>query len=159
LKQKVFRSLSILSDSSWAKKHFLSVSIDLEQWQQAKSDAIYRVKCFTWPLRQATELDIRSVSNGDLLKCDEIQLLKYLGLFLVAIVPPERWGKMDRNDCHTAWENLKTLCSSHHHYKNNACFFNFFSLRLNIAIYRLQVTTRLVIQWNQYYQMRYFVPI
>jgi hypothetical protein len=22
--------------------------------------------------------------------------------WLVAIVPPERWGKMDRNDCHTA---------------------------------------------------------
>jgi hypothetical protein len=23
-------------------------------------------------------------------------------VWLVAIVPPERWGKMDRNDCHTA---------------------------------------------------------
>jgi hypothetical protein len=32
-------------------------------------------------------------------------------LWLVAIVPPKRWGKMDRNDCHTAWGNFKTLIS------------------------------------------------
>jgi hypothetical protein len=30
-------------------------------------------------------------------------------IWLVAIVPPVRWGKMDRNDCHTAWGNFKTL--------------------------------------------------
>jgi hypothetical protein len=42
----------------------------------------------------------------------------------VAIVPPERWGGMDINDCHSAWGNLKTLISSLHHYKNNACFFS-----------------------------------
>jgi hypothetical protein len=70
----------------------------------------------------------------------------------VAIVPPERWGKMDRNDRHTAWGNLKTLISSLHHHKNYACFFSlfdffnkyfllFFSFLLGIAIYRLQVTT------------------
>jgi hypothetical protein len=45
--------------------------------------------------------------------------------WLVAIVPPERWGKMDRNDCHTAWGNFKTLHSLLHHYKNNAWFFSF----------------------------------
>jgi hypothetical protein len=43
----------------------------------------------------------------------------------VAIVPPERMGKMDRNDCHTAWGKFKTLISSLHHYKNNAWFFSF----------------------------------
>jgi hypothetical protein len=37
-------------------------------------------------------------------------------VWLVAIVPLERWGTMDRNDCHTAWGNLKTLISSLHHY-------------------------------------------
>jgi hypothetical protein len=42
---------------------------------------------------------------------------------LVAIVPPERWGKMDRNDCHTAWGNFKTLLSSTNHYKKYAWFF------------------------------------
>jgi hypothetical protein len=42
----------------------------------------------------------------------------------VAIVPPERWGKMDRNDCHTAWGNFKTLISSLHHSKNYACSFS-----------------------------------
>jgi hypothetical protein len=47
-------------------------------------------------------------------------------VWLVAIVPPKRWGKMDRNDCHTAWENFKTLISSLHHYKNYACFFSLF---------------------------------
>jgi hypothetical protein len=41
----------------------------------------------------------------------------------VAIVPPERWGKMDRNDCHTAWGNFKTLISSLHYSKNYACSF------------------------------------
>jgi hypothetical protein len=44
-------------------------------------------------------------------------------VWLVAIVPPERWGKMDRNDCHTAWGNFKALISSLHHYKNYACSF------------------------------------
>jgi hypothetical protein len=33
---------------------------------------------------------------------------------------------MDRNDCHTAWGNFKTLISSLHHYKNYACFFSLF---------------------------------
>jgi hypothetical protein len=45
-------------------------------------------------------------------------------VWLVAIVPPERWEKMDRNDCHTAWGNLKTLISSLYHYKNNAWLFS-----------------------------------
>jgi hypothetical protein len=48
----------------------------------------------------------------------------------VAIVPPERWGEIDRNDCHTAWGNFKTLISLLHHYKNYAwflrSFFNFY---------------------------------
>jgi hypothetical protein len=39
-------------------------------------------------------------------------------VWLVAIVPPEIWGKMDRNDCHTAVGNFKTLISSLRHYKN-----------------------------------------
>jgi hypothetical protein len=30
-------------------------------------------------------------------------------IWLVAIVPPKRWGEMDRNDCHTAWGNFKRL--------------------------------------------------
>jgi hypothetical protein len=47
-------------------------------------------------------------------------------VWLVAIVPPERWSKMDRNDCHTAWGNFKTSISSLHHYKNDACYFSFF---------------------------------
>jgi hypothetical protein len=47
-------------------------------------------------------------------------------LWLVAIVSPKRWGKMGRNDCHTAWGNFKTLISSLYHYKNYACFFSLF---------------------------------
>jgi hypothetical protein len=47
-------------------------------------------------------------------------------VWLVAIVPPERWGEMDRNDCHTALGNFKNLISSQHHYKNYACSFSFF---------------------------------
>jgi hypothetical protein len=47
-------------------------------------------------------------------------------LWLMAIVPPKRWGKMDRNDCHTAWGNFKTLISSLYHYKNYAWFFSLF---------------------------------
>jgi hypothetical protein len=73
-------------------------------------------------------------------------------VWLVAIVPPKRWGKMDRNDCHTAWGNLKTIIYSLRHYNNYAWVFSllgFFkkllllllSFRLSIAIYRLQVTT------------------
>jgi hypothetical protein len=72
-------------------------------------------------------------------------------LWLVAIVPPKRWGKMDRNDCHTAWGNFKTLISSLYHYKNYAWFFFIiwffhkiivviFIFLFCIAIYRLQVT-------------------
>jgi hypothetical protein len=38
-----------------------------------------------------------------------------------------RDGKeMDRNDCHTAWGNFKTLIYSLHHYKNDAWFFSLF---------------------------------
>jgi hypothetical protein len=35
-------------------------------------------------------------------------------VWLLAIVPPQRWGEMDRNECHTAWGNFKTLISSLH---------------------------------------------
>jgi hypothetical protein len=45
-------------------------------------------------------------------------------VWLVAIVPPERWGKMDRNDCHTAWGSFKTLISLLHQSKNYACSFS-----------------------------------
>jgi hypothetical protein len=45
-------------------------------------------------------------------------------VWLVAIVPPERWGKMDRNDCHTAWRSFKTLISLLHHSKTYACSFS-----------------------------------
>jgi hypothetical protein len=34
---------------------------------------------------------------------------RWQNVWLVAIVPTERWGKMDRNDCHTAGGNFKTL--------------------------------------------------
>jgi hypothetical protein len=30
---------------------------------------------------------------------------------------------MERNECHTAWGNFKTLISSLHHSKNYACSF------------------------------------
>jgi hypothetical protein len=58
-------------------------------------------------------------------------------VWLVAIVPPERWGKMDRNDCHTAWENFKTLISSLHHSKNYACSFSLidFLFYFNVVFY------------------------
>jgi hypothetical protein len=45
-------------------------------------------------------------------------------VWLVAIVIPERWGKMGRNDCHTAWGSVKTLISSLHHPKHYACSFS-----------------------------------
>jgi hypothetical protein len=45
-------------------------------------------------------------------------------IWLVAIVPPERWGKMDGNDCHTAWGNFKALISALHYYKNYVCSFS-----------------------------------
>jgi hypothetical protein len=68
----------------------------------------------------------------------------------VAIVPTERWGEIDRNDCHTAWGNFKTLLSSLHHYTNYAWFFSkkksfFLSSLFSIAIYRLTVTTFLTL--------------
>jgi hypothetical protein len=69
-------------------------------------------------------------------------------VWLVAIVPTDKWGGMDRNDCHTAWGNFKRLISLLHHYKNYACSFSFsffFSLLLSIAIERLQVTTFLTL--------------
>jgi hypothetical protein len=42
----------------------------------------------------------------------------------VAIVPPERWGKMDKNNCHTAWGSFKTLISSLQNSKNYAFSFS-----------------------------------
>jgi hypothetical protein len=58
-------------------------------------------------------------------------------VWLLAIVPPERWGKMDRNDCHTAWGNFKTLISSPHHSKNYACSFSLidFLFYFNVFFY------------------------
>jgi hypothetical protein len=58
-------------------------------------------------------------------------------VWLVAIVPPERWGKMDKNDCHTAWGNFKTLISSLHQSKNYACSFSLidFLFLLNVFFY------------------------
>jgi hypothetical protein len=55
-------------------------------------------------------------------------------VWLVAIVPAERFGKMDRNDCKTAWGNFKTLISSLHHSKNYACSFSFFHLLIFFLI-------------------------
>jgi hypothetical protein len=68
-----------------------------------------------------------------------ISLGRWQHVWLVAIVPPERWGKMDRNDCHTAWGNFKTLISSPHHYKNNAWFFLviFIIIYFNVVIFSL----------------------
>jgi hypothetical protein len=74
----------------------------------------------------------------------------------VAIVPPDRWGEMERNDSQTAGGNFKTLISLLHHNKKNQVFFSFsgffknfdvviVSLLLSIAIYRLQVTTFLTL--------------
>jgi hypothetical protein len=45
-------------------------------------------------------------------------------VWLVAIVPTERWGEMDRNDCYTAWGNFKTLMTSLNHHKNCASSFS-----------------------------------
>jgi hypothetical protein len=50
--------------------------------------------------------------------------VRWQHLWLVAIVPPEIWGEMDINDCHTAWGNFKTLISPLYHYKNNAWVFS-----------------------------------
>jgi hypothetical protein len=60
-------------------------------------------------------------------------------VWLVAIVPPERWGKMDRNDCHTAWGSFKTLISSLHYSKNYACPFSLidFLFFLNVVFVSL----------------------
>jgi hypothetical protein len=57
-------------------------------------------------------------------------------VWLVAIVPPERWGKMDRNDSHTAGGNFKTLISSLQHSKNYAGSFSFidFLFYLNVVV-------------------------
>jgi hypothetical protein len=76
-------------------------------------------------------------------------------VWLVAIVPPDRWGKMDKNDCHTAWGSL---ISSLHHSKNYACSFSLIDFLfflnvvylffwLSIAIYQLQVATFLPLAW------------
>jgi hypothetical protein len=73
-------------------------------------------------------------------------------VWLLAIAPTERGGKMDRNDCHTAWGNFKILISSLSHYRNYACSFSLIgflkivivvilSVLLSIAIYRLHLTT------------------
>jgi hypothetical protein len=55
----------------------------------------------------------------------------------VAIVPPERWGKMDKNNCHTAWGNLNILISSLHHSKNYAFSFSLidFFFYFNVVFY------------------------
>jgi hypothetical protein len=67
---------------------------------------------------------------------------------------------MDRNDCHTAWGNFKTLIYFLHQYKYYACWFSLivkkkmlslFSLLLCIAIYRLQVTTFLTLAGVAYF--------
>jgi hypothetical protein len=58
-------------------------------------------------------------------------------VWLVAIGPPERWGKMDRNDCHTALVNLKTLISSLYHYTNNAWFLSLIDFFLYLVIFSL----------------------
>jgi hypothetical protein len=34
---------------------------------------------------------------------------KWTAIWPVANVPTERWEDIDRNDCHTAWGNFKTL--------------------------------------------------
>jgi hypothetical protein len=39
---------------------------------------------------------------------------RYQRAWLVAIVPPQRWWEMDRNDCHTALENFKKLINLLH---------------------------------------------
>jgi hypothetical protein len=83
-----------------------------------KSEHIYIYKriesvcLFVWPAHSAAEFDILPD--------------RWQHLWLVAIVPPEWWGEMDRNDCHTALGYFKTLISSLHYEKNNACFFSFF---------------------------------
>jgi hypothetical protein len=66
---------------------------------------------------------IRALSTHSASKFN-ILLGRWQHVWLVAIVPPERWGKMDRNDCPTAWGNFKTLISSLDHHLNYACFFS-----------------------------------
>jgi hypothetical protein len=58
-------------------------------------------------------------------------------VWLVAIVPPERWGKMDRNDCDTAWGSFKTLIYLLNHSKNYACSFSLidFLFYFNVVFY------------------------
>jgi hypothetical protein len=60
-------------------------------------------------------LKITKSSKNDL-KSDFVKSsIKSLNTLLVAIVPPEIWGEMDGNECHTAWGNFKALLSSIHY--------------------------------------------
>jgi hypothetical protein len=68
-------------------------------------------------------LDIRALSAHSAAEFNSSPS-RWQHVWLVAIVPPERWGKMDRNDCQTAWGNFKTLIYSLHHSKKYACSFS-----------------------------------
>jgi hypothetical protein len=71
----------------------------------------------------AASLTIRALSAHSAAKFN-ISPGRWQQVWLVAIVPPKRWGEMVRNDCHTAWRNFKTLISSLHHFKNYARLFS-----------------------------------
>jgi hypothetical protein len=82
---------------------------------------------------------------------------RWTAIWPVAIVPIERWGKMDRNECYTVCGNFRTLilqCKTMQmmqDYANDAYSLSlhfyfqltsllFLSVLLTIGIYRLKVT-------------------
>jgi hypothetical protein len=74
-------------------------------------------------LKISYDISIRSLSAHSAAEFN-ISPGRWQQVWFVAIVPPERWGKMDGNDFHTAWGDFKALISLLHHYKNYACSFS-----------------------------------
>jgi hypothetical protein len=80
---------------------FLSMSLR-SQAKSGKKDILLLVNPdFFWKCHVRNSLTIRALSAHS---AAEINILpsRWQHVWVVAIVPPERWGKMDRNDCHTA---------------------------------------------------------
>jgi hypothetical protein len=82
---------------------------------------LFVVLCYLWQMIRHCA-PIRALSAHSAAEFNTLPV-RWQHVWLVAIVPPKRWGEMDRNDCHTAWGNFKTLIYSLHHYKNYAWFF------------------------------------
>jgi hypothetical protein len=81
-------------------------------------------KTYCIPAKAQKKAEVYSSSLGALSSEFNISPGRWQHVWLVAIVPPERWGKMDINDCHTLRGNFKTLISSLNHSKNYAGSFS-----------------------------------